>query len=168
MTKPSANTSTDQPSDPTPSARGDHPAPGQAATGKETGKQAIMFTLLSLSAGVVEAVGFFLIYHFLPINYEWSHVISITLSVIYNFTLNRRYTFRSAGNVPVAMAWVALFYVFFIPATGYLGQLASNAGINGYIIKAVTMVLNFVGEFLWWKFVVFRGTENTNDLAKKR
>jgi len=36
----------------------------------------------------------------------------------------------------------------------------SAAGINDFVIKIVTMLLNFAGEFLWWKFVVFRGSEN--------
>ena len=49
----------------------------------------------------------------------------------------------------------------------WLGALAANAGVNDFIIKGVTMILNFIGEFAWWKWVVFRGTENTNDLARK-
>ncbi|MDU7516610.1 MAG: sodium:solute symporter, partial [Varibaculum cambriense] len=99
--------------------------------------------------------------------YAWTHFISITLSVIYNFTLNRRYTFKSANNVPIAMVKVAVFYAFFIPITMWLGALAASAGVNDFIIKGVTMILNFIGEFAWWKWVVFRGTENTNDLARK-
>ncbi len=66
------------------------------------------------------------------------------------------------------MLKVGLFYAAFIPLTAWLGQLAAGAGINEYIIKIVTMLLNFVGEFLWWKFVVFRGSENANELAKKK
>lgn len=134
---------------------------------RRTAVQAVKFTLLSLSAGLIEALCFVVLerLHLLP--YEWNHVISIVLSVLWNFTLNRRYTFKSANNVPVAMAKVALFYVFFIPVTAWLGQLAANAGINEYAIKGVTMVLNFIGEFLWWKLVVFRGSENTNALAKE-
>lgn len=132
----------------------------------ETGVQALKFTLLSLSAGVVEAGTFALLQWLTPLPYEWTHVISITLSVIYNFTLNRRYTFRSANNVPIAMLKVAAFYAVFIPVTAWGGQMLADAGVADWLIKAGTMVLNFVGEFLWWKFVVFRGSENTNDLAK--
>lgn len=134
----------------------------------QTKKQVVLFVLLSLSAGAVEAASFLLIDGFTDLPYEWAHVISLVLSVIYNFTLNRRYTFKSANNVPVAMVKVAIFYVFFIPITAWLGQVASDSGINDLIIKAVTMVLNLLGEFLWWKFIVFRGSENTNDLAQKK
>lgn len=135
--------------------------------GRQTAIQAIKFTLLSLSAGGIEALTFVLLEQFTPLPYDWDHVISITLSVLWNFTLNRRYTFKSANNVPIAMVKVALFYVVFIPVTAWAGQAASNAGVNAYVIKAATMILNFIGEFLWWKFVVFRGTENTNSLARK-
>lgn len=134
---------------------------------KETLRQSVMFTLLSLSAGLVEA-GSFVVLDLAHVPYFWAHLISVTLSVLWNFTLNRRYTFKSANNVPIAMLKVGLFYLFFIPITAYFGQMASSAGINDFIIKAVTMLLNFVGEFLWWKFVVFYGSENTNSLAKKK
>lgn len=128
--------------------------------------QTIKFTLLSLSAAVVEVVSFTLLDLLTPMTYEWKHVISIVLSVLYNFTLNRRYTFKSANNIPIAMLKVGLFYVFFIPITAWLGQMAANAAWNEYLVKGITMLANFVGEFIWWKFVVFRGTENTNQLAK--
>lgn len=133
----------------------------------ETLRQSVMFTLLSLSAGLVET-GSFVVLDLTSLSYGWAHGISVTLSVLWNFTLNRRYTFKSANNVPIAMLKVALFYVFFIPITAYFGQMASSAGINDFMIKAVTLLLNFVGEFLWWKFVVFSGSENTNSLAKKK
>jgi putative flippase GtrA len=129
--------------------------------------QTIKFTLLSLSAGLVEAASFTLLDLSTTMPYDWKHVISIVLSVLYNFTLNRRYTFKSANNIPVAMLKVSIFYVFFIPITAWLGQIAANAGLNEYLIKGASMVANFVGEFIWWKFIVFRGTENTNDLARR-
>lgn len=135
--------------------------------GNDTLRQSVMFTLLSLSAGLVEA-GSFVVLDLTSLPYGWAHGLSVALSVLWNFTLNRRYTFKSANNVPIAMLKVALFYVFFIPITAYFGQMASLAGINDFVIKAVTMLLNFIGEFLWWKFVVFYGSENTNSLAKKK
>jgi len=130
--------------------------------------QAIKFTLLSISAAGIEAVSFIILERLTTLPYDIKHVISIVLSVLWNFTLNRRYTFKSANNVPLAMLKVGLFYAFFIPLTAWLGKLADGAGVNEYIIKGSTMVLNFVGEFLWWKFIVFRGSENTNALAKKK
>jgi putative flippase GtrA len=129
--------------------------------------QALKFTLLSISAAGIEAVSFIILERLTTLPYDIKHVISIVLSVLWNFTLNRRYTFKSANNVPIAMLKVGLFYAFFIPLTAWLGKLADGAGVNEYIIKGSTMVLNFVGEFLWWKFIVFRGSENTNALAKK-
>ena len=129
---------------------------------KESLIQAVKFTLLSLSAGLIEAGSFVVLERLTSLSYDLKHVISIILSVLWNFTLNRRYTFKSANNVPVAMIKVALFYVVFIPVT------ASNNNINDYLIKIPTMLLNFVGEFLWWKLVVFRGSENTNKLADKK
>jgi len=136
-----------------------------ALKSKESLIQAVKFTLLSLSAGLIEAVSFILLERLTSLPYAYKNIISIVLSVLWNFTLNRRYTFKSANNIPIAMLKVALFYVVFIPATAWLGQLASDNNINDYLIKIPTMLLNFVGEFLWWKFVVFRGTENTNKLA---
>lgn len=135
---------------------------------REALKQAIKFTLLSVSAAGIEALSFIALNSLTALPYDVKHVISVVLSVLWNFTLNRRYTFKSANNVPIAMLKVGLFYAGFIPLTAWLGQLAAGAGINEYIIKIVTMLLNFVGEFLWWKFVVFRGSENTNELAKKK
>jgi putative flippase GtrA len=140
--------------------------PSQEKT-RESWVQVLKFTLLSLSAGGIEAGSFFLLGLIVPFwSYAVRHVISVTLSVLWNFTLNRRYTFKSANNVPIAMIKVALFYVIFIPLTAWLGDMAAHAGVPEVIIKIVTMLLNFVGEFLWWKLVVFRGTENTNKLAK--
>ena len=135
---------------------------------KESLVQASKFTLLSLSAGLIEAGSVVLLERLTALSYDFKHVISIVLSVLWNFTLNRRYTFKSANNVPIAMIKVALFYVVFIPLTAWLGQMASNNNVNDYLIKIPTMLLNFVGEFLWWKFVVFRGTENTNKLAQEK
>ncbi|NMA93734.1 MAG: GtrA family protein [Clostridiales bacterium] len=135
---------------------------------REALKQAVKFTLLSVSAAGIEALSFVALNSLTALPYDVKHVISVVLSVLWNFTLNRRYTFKSANNVPIAMLKVGLFYAAFIPLTAWLGQLAAGAGINEYIIKIVTMLLNFVGEFLWWKFVVFRGSENTNELAKKK
>lgn len=130
--------------------------------------QAIKFTILSLSAGGIEALSFLGLDKLTAWSYDVKHVISIVLSVLWNFTLNRRYTFKSANNVPVAMLKVGIFYAIFIPVTAWLGQLAAGSGIHEYIIKAATMILNFVGEFLWWKLIVFRGSENTNKLARAK
>ena len=90
-----------------------------------------------------------------------SYLISLILSILWNFTVNRRFTFKSAANVPVAMAKVFGFYLVFTPLSTYLGHLAEGSGINDYIVLIVTMLSNFVLEFLFCKFVVYRNQENT-------
>ena len=86
---------------------------------------------------------------------------SLILSIVWNFTLNRQYTFKSAANVPVAMLKLFGFYAVFTPVSTWLGHVAESAGINDYIILAVTMISNFVLEFLFSKFVMYRNSENT-------
>ena len=93
--------------------------------------------------------------------YWIAYLISLTLSVVWNFTLNRRYTFKSAANIHIAMAKVAGFYLVFTPLSTWLGHLAENAGVHDFLVLAVTMLANFVLEFLFCKFVVYRGQEDT-------
>ena len=122
--------------------------------------QAVKFTLFSISAGLIQMGSFALLELFVP--YYWlAYLPSLVLSVLWNFTLNRRYTFKSAANVPVAMAKVAGFYLVFTPLSTYLGQVAAEAGTNDFIVFVVTMLANFVLEFLFCKWVVYRGRENT-------
>ena len=128
---------------------------------KQTVWQAVKFTLFSVSAGIIQVVSFALLNELMNWPYWPSYLIALTLSVLWNFTLNRRYTFQSAANVPVAMAKVFGFYLVFTPLSTWLGQLAENAGVNEYIVLAVTMLSNFVLEFLFCKFVVYRNQENT-------
>lgn len=128
---------------------------------KQTVWQAVKFTLFSASAGIIQVVSFALLNELIGWKYWPSYLIALTLSVLWNFTLNRRYTFQSAANVPVAMAKVFGFYLVFTPLSTWMGQLAENAGVNEYIVLAVTMLSNFVLEFLFCKFVVYRNQENT-------
>ena len=122
--------------------------------------QIVKFTLFSISAGIVQIGSFALIEIFIK-DYWIPYLISLVLSILWNFTLNRRYTFKSATNVPVAMAKVFGFYLVFTPLSTYLGNLVEAHGINDFIILAVTMVTNFALEFLFCKFVVYRGKEDT-------
>ena len=122
--------------------------------------QVVKFTLFSVSAGVVQIGSFALLEIFIK-DYWVSYLISLVLSILWNFTLNRRYTFRSAANVPVAMAKVFAFYLVFTPLSTYLGNMAEGFGVNDFIILIVTMLTNFVLEFLFCKFVVYRGKEDT-------
>lgn len=123
--------------------------------------QAVKFTLFSVSAGIIQVGSFAVLNDLIKIGYWPSYLISLILSVLWNFTLNRRYTFKSAANVPVAMIKVGLFYLVFTPLSTYLGNLAESSGVHDYIVLALTMLSNFVLEFLFCKFVVYRGQENT-------
>ena len=125
--------------------------------------QALKFTLFSISAGVVQVVSFTLINELLHWPYWPAYLISLVLSILWNFTLNRRFTFQSAANVPIAMAKVFGFYLVFTPLSTYLGALAEGSGVNEYIVLATTMIANFITEFLFCKFIVYRNQENTRN-----
>lgn len=127
--------------------------------------RAVKFTLFSISAGVIEIVSFSLLTELTPLPYWPCYLIALVLSVLWNFTFNRRYTFRSAGNVPKAMALVAAYYCVFTPLSTLGGNVLANLGWNEYLVTGFNMVVNFVTEFLYDKYVVFRGTVDTNELA---
>ena len=113
--------------------------------------RSLKFLLFSLSAGIIEL-----------------GAIALTLSVLWNFTLNRRYTFQSASNVPKAMALVFAFYCVFTPLSTWLGHcLADGLGWNEYLVTGINMIANFVLEFLYDRFVVFRDSLDTNSVARK-
>ncbi len=122
--------------------------------------QALKFTLFSISAGAIQ-LGSFALMELVIKDYWICYLTSLLLSILWNFTLNRRYTFKSAVNVPVAMAKVLGFYAVFTPLSTWLGNLAEKAGTNDFLILAVTMLCNFVLEFLFCKFVVYRNQEDT-------
>ena len=130
--------------------------------------RSLKFLLFSISAGVIQILSFTLLNELLHLPYWVSYLIALVLSVIWNFTLNRRFTFRSANNVPVAMLKVAAYYAVFTPLSTLLEKyLTETAGWNEYLVTLINMVLNFVTEYLFDTFVVFRGAIDTNDLAKK-
>ncbi|MBO5110433.1 MAG: GtrA family protein [Clostridia bacterium] len=128
---------------------------------KQSLMQVIKFTLFSASAGIIQVGSFTLLNELLTMRYWPAYLISLLLSIVWNFTLNRRYTFQSAANVPIAMAKVLGFYAVFTPLSTWLGDVADRASVNEYLILATTMIANFVLEFLFCKFVVYRGQENT-------
>lgn len=127
--------------------------------------RAVKFTLFSISAGVIEIVSFSLLTELTVLPYWPCYLIALVMSVLWNFTFNRRYTFRSAGNVPKAMALVAAYYCVFTPLSTLGGNFLANLGWNEYLVTGLNMVVNFVTEFLYDKYVVFRGTVDTNSLA---
>lgn len=136
-------------------------------TKKQNLLQTVKFTLFSASAGIIEVASFTLLNELLRLPYWVSYITALALSVLYNFTLNRRFTFKSAANVPIAMLKVFAYYCVFTPVTTLAGQWFESMGVNEYIVLACTMLLNFVTEFLFCRFFVYRGQVYTNDLAQK-
>lgn len=127
----------------------------------------IKFTLFSISAGIIQVLSFTLLNELVFKSGYWiQYLISVTLSVIWNFTLNRNFTFKSASNVPVAMMKTLLFYVAFIPVTTVLGAWL-EPHVNEYIILIGTMLLNFVGEYLYQRYYVFKDSIETKDIKVK-
>ena len=130
--------------------------------------RSLKFLLFSISAGAIELLSFTLLNEFAGWPYWPCYLIALVLSVIWNFTLNRRYTFRSANNVPVAMAKVFLFYLIFTPGSTLLGNwLAEGLHWNEYLVTAINMILNFVLEYLYDRFYVFRDSIDTNEAARR-
>ena len=131
--------------------------------------RAVKFTLFSASAGLIEIGVFTLLNECTDWSYWPCYLIALVCSVIWNFTLNRKFTFKSANNVPKAMALVLLYYCVFTPLSTWLGNyLAEGLHWNEYLVTAINMVLNFVTEYLFDTFVVLRGSIDTNDLARKQ
>ena len=130
--------------------------------------RAVKFVLFSASAGIIEIGSFALLNELTSWSYWPCYLIALVLSVVWNFTLNRKFTFRSANNIPLAMLKVALYYAVFTPASTLLGSfLADRLGWNEYLVTGLNMVLNFITEYLYDTFVVFRGSIDTNELARK-
>lgn len=126
----------------------------------------VKFVLFSASAGIVEMSSFALLNELTPWPYWPCYLIALILSVLWNFTLNRNFTFKSASNVPAAMAKVAMYYCIFIPVTTILGNyLAEDLLWNPYLVTGMNMSLNITTEYLFYRFVVFRKTIDTNKMA---
>lgn len=119
--------------------------------------RSLKFVLFSISAGVIQLSSFTLLEEVLDITHWLSYLISLILSVLWNFTLNRKYTFRSANNVTLAMLKVAGFYLIFTPvSTWWTAVLTGDAvGWNEYVVLIITMLVNFITEYLFDRFVVF-------------
>lgn len=125
--------------------------------------RAVKFTLISISAGIIQIGLFTLLYELIHWEYWIAYLIGLLASIIWNFTINRKYTFKSANNVKVAMLLVLAFYAVFTPLSTLLGALAEASGVDGMIVEVLTMLSNFVLEFLYSRFVVYR---NSCDTAK--
>ena len=128
------------------------------------------FVLFSISAGLIEMGSFALLEALGILDPTVCSIIALVLSVLWNFTLNREFTFRAANNVPVAMAKVAAFYAVFTPLVSglFFDYLTKTCGWNDILAKALTMLINFVTEYLYDRFFVFRGSIDTNSRARRK
>lgn len=129
--------------------------------------QVLKFTLFSISAGLIQIAAFTLMETVFHLPYWPSYLTALVLSVLWNFTFNRRYTFRSDASVARSMLLVALFYAVFTPVSTWWGHALTTAGWNDFLVLAGTMVANFVTEFLYQRFVVYRNRIDTNDVARR-
>ncbi len=128
--------------------------------------RAIKFAIISASAGIIQIGSFTLMNELLHLNYWFSYLVSLLLSVLWNFTVNRKFTFNASNNIVKAYLLVLAFYAVFTPISTVLGNLAQSNGINEYIVLGVTMVCNMVLEFLYTRFIVYRNACDTAGKAR--
>ncbi len=121
----------------------------------------IKFTLFSISAGIIQIISFTILNEVVKLIYWPAYLIALTLSVLWNFTLNRKFTFKSAANIPKAMFKVACYYLVFTPLSTWWGDSLEAIGWNEYLILGMTMIINFVTEFIFTKFYVYKNNINT-------
>lgn len=131
-------------------------------TKKQNVLQGFKFLLFSASAGLIQMASFTLMNETIHWDYWPSYLIALTLSVVYNFTVNRKFTFKSAKNVPLAMTQIFIYYLIFTPLSTWWGEALARAGWNYYIVLFGTMVINFVTEFSVYRFIVYRKHMFTN------
>lgn len=129
--------------------------------------RAAKFTLISISAGLIQIGSFSLFYEIFSWKYWIAYLISLLLSVLWNFTVNRKITFKSANNVKLAMLQLLGFYAVFTPTSLLLGQWVEGLGVHGLIVEIVTMILNFVLEFLFCRLVIYKDSCDTAQINKK-
>ncbi|HWQ06924.1 MAG TPA: GtrA family protein [Feifaniaceae bacterium] len=126
------------------------------------------YVLFSASAGVIQFVTFTLLNELAKLPYWPCYLTALVLSVLWNFTLNREFTFKSAANIPRAMLLVAAYYAVFSPLSTLWGTALTNIGWNEYVVLAGTMLINLTTEFLYWRLVIYRNSINTNARAQRQ
>ena len=151
-----------------------HEQPPVVLTRRQETWKFLQFVLFSISAGIVQVLMFTLLSEGAHLSYRWAYLPSLVASVLWNFTVNRRFTFKSVSNVPVAMMKVAAYYLVFTPLSTWWGHAldglrpaAADAALWEYSILAGTMLINFVTEFCVYRFWVYRHSINTSEAGKK-
>ena len=125
-------------------------------TRKQSILQFLKFAMFSASAGLIEIGLFSLLNEVAHLQYWLSYLLALVASVLWNFTFNRKFTFKSAANIPIAMLKVAAYYAVFTPLSTLLEHALTGIGWNEYLVTVVNMLINFITEFIYDKFVVFR------------
>jgi putative flippase GtrA len=129
----------------------------------------VKFVLFSASAGLIQASTIALLENFTGLPSWACYLCGLVLSVLWNFTLNRKFTFQSANNVPIAMAKVAAYYAVFTPlSTWGVKLLTEQCGWHPALADGLAMLTNLVTEFLYQRFVVFGGSIDTAVPKEKR
>ena len=126
----------------------------------------LKFTLFSASAGLIQVLSFTLLFELAHLPYWPAYLIALILSVVYNFTINRRFTFRSVDNYTSGMLKVLVYYLIFTPLSTWWGARLTALGFNEYIVLIVTMLVNFITEYLFCRFFVYRHSLDTRQSAK--
>lgn len=124
----------------------------------------IKFLLFSISAGLIQIGTFTLLNEFTGLRYWPCYLIGLVLSIIWNLTFNRKFTFKSDKNYSVSLVMVFMYYAIFTPITAFGGDyLVETLDFNEYVITIFNMILNFVTEFLYQRFVVFGKSIDNNE-----
>ena len=130
-------------------------------SGRDNILQFLKFTAFSISAGLVQVLTFTLLEQLFKLPYWPSYLTALTASVVYNFTVNRRFTFKSSNNIPKAMTQLAIYYLIFTPLSTWWGDALVSIGWNDYLVLGGTMVINFITEFMVNRLVIYRKSMNT-------
>ncbi|WP_320127585.1 GtrA family protein [uncultured Sphaerochaeta sp.] len=128
---------------------------------KQNISQFLQFTLFSISAGIVQVLTFTLFEQLFKLPYWPSYLTALVASVVYNFTVNRRFTFKSSNNIPKAMIQLGLYYAIFTPLSTWWGDALVSLGWNDYIVLGGTMIINFITEFMVNRLIIYRNSMNT-------
>ncbi len=132
----------------------------------------LKYSLFAASAGLIETGGFYLLGLIPGFGYWACYLPALVASVVWNFTLNRRFTFQSAANIPAAMLKVFAYYAVFTPLSTILGnwlvevRFAGSAAAND-IVYFATLLTNFITEYLYQRYYVFRGQIDSRKKAQE-
>jgi len=131
------------------------------------------FVFFSISAGLIQVLVFTLLKVVLERSYWASYLPALIASVLWNFTINRKFTFKSVSSVPTAMMKIAVYYLIFTPLSTWWGDTLNGLrpGINlvawSYIVLISTMLINFVTEFGVYRFWIYRSSINSSKAGQR-